>query len=167
MKIIALDVDGVLNHRGTFAKQPGNNKCIDPNAVKRLRRIVDATGAKIVVSSTWRLFPDHLDALRCALDICGLPEDVIVGATPSKGLIDHGDGVVSWVSATRGSEIKAWLDEHPTDTFVILDDDWDGMAENGLLPRYIQTDFADGLQDEHVERAIALLNADPKPTPRA
>lgn len=46
MKILFLDVDGVLliNPREGFRKV----------AMQQLKRIIDETGARIVVSSTWR-----------------------------------------------------------------------------------------------------------------
>jgi hypothetical protein len=60
LKVIFLDVDGVLNSRGKWAgcdlaNLTDSGTRIDPLAVARLKRIVDATDAKIVVSSTWRL----------------------------------------------------------------------------------------------------------------
>src|SRR5262249_43618 len=52
--IIFLDVDGVLNHRGVF--RPGNGPDpLCPKAVRRLIDLVAVAGARIVVSSTWRL----------------------------------------------------------------------------------------------------------------
>ncbi len=62
MKIIFLDVDGVLNCHNTFKKQ--HEKYIktgiweieiELSKVKLLKQIVDNTNAKIVLSSTWRL----------------------------------------------------------------------------------------------------------------
>lgn len=65
MKIIFLDFDGVLNSEVWMKSRfdiIDNNDIdsqypfyeIDPNAIKNLNRIIEETGAKVVVSSTWR-----------------------------------------------------------------------------------------------------------------
>lgn len=70
-KFIFLDIDGVMNSNLFYSERTQDkryndwikehpqriawNACdIDPRAVERLNRLTDATGAKIVVSSTWR-----------------------------------------------------------------------------------------------------------------
>jgi predicted mannosyl-3-phosphoglycerate phosphatase (HAD superfamily) len=50
MKIIFLDIDGVLNNYNTL----GEGLNWESNAVKILKRIIKETGAKVVLSSTWR-----------------------------------------------------------------------------------------------------------------
>ena len=64
MKIIFLDFDGILNHEafykeryekrndGNVIEHPYNQ--IDPKCVANLNNLCEATGAKIVISSTWR-----------------------------------------------------------------------------------------------------------------
>lgn len=61
MKLIFLDIDGVLNTSQTFKrryyeyKKTGKyNLEIDEFRLNYLRQIVEATNAKIVLSSTWR-----------------------------------------------------------------------------------------------------------------
>ncbi len=154
MKVIFLDVDGVLNSLEFLAPiQQGarrleDHEWFDPAAVARLNRIVEATGADCVLSSTWRILhrmPDMRGFLK--------------GAGFTGRLIDKTPGG----GGQRGPQIQQWLDDtaaigrHEVESFVILDDDSD-MAH--LLPHLVQTSFGDGLQDEHVERAIAMLNGD-------
>ncbi len=58
MKIIFLDIDGVLNHMYWLKKMKGvegDKKFFDPDCVRRLNTITDKTGAKIVLSSSWRI----------------------------------------------------------------------------------------------------------------
>ena len=59
--------------------------------------------------------------------------------------------------ASRGKEIKKWLDEHPgIEKYVILDDDdFDMLPEQ--KPFLIQTDWAGGIEDDDVEKAIEIL----------
>ena len=54
MKVIFLDVDGVLNCQKTEAKCRGFIG-VDSKKVKLLKKIVDATDAKIVLSSSWKI----------------------------------------------------------------------------------------------------------------
>lgn len=52
MKVIFLDFDGVLNSRSFRAVR---SDIIDEKHMTFLRRIVEATGAGIVLSTSWRV----------------------------------------------------------------------------------------------------------------
>ena len=55
MKVIFLDVDGVLNSQQLFEKCEDDQLIsVDEDNIKNLKTIVDATGAMIVLSSSWR-----------------------------------------------------------------------------------------------------------------
>lgn len=54
IKVIFLDVDGVLNSRNTTRRTAGGYTFIGSRQVSRLRHIVRQTGAKVVLSSDWR-----------------------------------------------------------------------------------------------------------------
>ena len=63
MKVIFLDIDGVLNCQDTFIKRYEKKKItgyyeleIDIDMVKRLAKIVEETNSLIVLSSSWRIF---------------------------------------------------------------------------------------------------------------
>lgn len=150
MKIVFLDLDGVLNSIAWYARRGPHAPeqdyfayAIDPACMARLNRLCAQTGARIVFSSTWRKGVS-LPRLQTAFAGVGCAARII-GKTPEL----HGE--------TRGTEIAAWLTIHRAGrdtTFVILDDD----ADMGLLSvRLIQTDRATGLTDADVDRAIALL----------
>lgn len=154
LKILFCDVDGCLNS-GNYIKRldgafddPKNQ--MDPEAVARLNKITDATGAVIVVSSTWRrIFAHSADPLRQLQDCFkayGITAPVI-GMTPNKQ---------NAVRNRRGKEIQAWLDDNYDliDKFVIIDDDSD-MGK--LHTKQVKTLFEDGLQDQHVTQIIDLL----------
>ena len=61
MKAIFLDIDGVLNYTQWYVsdRNPGNlngqEGDIDPMCVERVLRICKETGAKVVISSDWRI----------------------------------------------------------------------------------------------------------------
>lgn len=166
MKILFLDIDGVLNHTRTRGAMwsPGEPLPIPiaPECMARLNRLVAETGAKIVMSSSWRLFACWQD-LGPALVRHGLIGDVI-GETPS--LVNNAVWLERWrlrdgapftyERMERGWEIREWLAAHPEVTaFVILDDGSD-MAE--LRPWLVLTDSNDGLDEHHVEHAKWLLD---------
>lgn len=153
MKVLFLDIDGVLNSHDFWkrCKELGvvPDDKVDPLAVERLNRLTDETGAKIVVSSTWRLpyvWSKKLYSLIGRLQKLGITGE-IVGMTP-----DH------CKAYGRGGEIQDWMDNCQTqiDSFVILDDDDNDMDH--LMDYLVQTKMTDGLQDHHVETAIQILN---------
>ena len=159
-RIVFLDIDGVLNskrfHRERDEACPESESTYDLDwqldcvAVARLNRLIAATEAKIVISSSWRTLLDPSELKRILVEHGLLAE--IIGATPHKApemLARYGSFNV------RGHEIDYWLRKHPdVDRFVILDDDADmDMHSN----RLVQTDCAEGLLDEHVELAIRMM----------
>jgi len=63
MKVIFLDIDGVLN----CDKTPNPRKfpyIVDKKLLVRLKKLLDRTGAKVVLSSTWRCDPVGLFAAK-------------------------------------------------------------------------------------------------------
>ena len=140
MKVIFLDIDGVLNDAITTAD------LMDDSPKKEhldcLKQIVDATGAEIVLSSTWRLFPLSRREIKKSLATVGLD------------FIDRTDEL----DDGRGAEIDAWLCKHPeVENFVILDDE-DRDMKGEFADHIVRTSFYTGLLPEHVEKAIKILN---------
>ena len=108
-------------------------------ALERLKRIVDATDAQIVVSSSWRQIPTAYKHLQEWLEMYGMK---VADITP-------------YVGGCRGDDITAWFNRNPGEwSYVILDDE-DDM--DGHMDHLVQTDFDVGLIDEDCERAISLL----------
>lgn len=153
MRVIFLDIDGVLNSAEYYRKygpKPAPH-ALDPEAINYVNAIAKRARASIVVSSTWRKWYT-LPVLREHLRIAGLTAP-IVGKTPvierelMKGL---------YVSAQRGKEIQRWLDttRRKVESFVILDDDND---MTGLEKYHVRTDSDCGLTIADVERAFEIL----------
>lgn len=140
MKVLFLDVDGVLNStEGWCRDNPHTSTYMTPECVDQLKELLNkrCKDVAVVVSSTWRKYFD-IKAFRAMFDILGLPGDRIIGYTPEA---EH-------LSSERGHEIQAWLDGHPeVERFVILDDDADMVH---LMPHLVQTDPMYGLTEERI-----------------
>lgn len=158
VKLVVLDFDGVLNSKQFWVRRLVRNpfwklaeraqKDLDPEAIGHLNRVIRETGAKVVVSSTWRK-GRTVEELQQILDRNGFVGEV-VGKTPSLCWAD--DGRRLW----RGDEIQAWLDQHPeVDSFAIVDDDSD-MSH--LMHRLVLTRWNKGLKTGHADLLIRLLN---------
>jgi hypothetical protein len=164
MKVIFLDIDGVLNVMHSERDEYG--AIFHSNFVENLGRIIDETGAKIVISSSWR----H-SGLQRMLDMWkfrNLPGEVI-GITPD--LWRQVEGEDFHERMQRGHEIQVVLDLKPEITnYVILDDDEDMLpnqlgnfvccANNINHPDCI--DIGYGLTNECTNRAIRILNGKDK-----
>jgi hypothetical protein len=144
MKIIFLDIDGVLNSRSTFCKPILDEiDQIDPANIEQLNRILKQTGAYLVISSDWRC-RRSLEKLKQIASIVGVNPEKIIDKTP---VIDD---------VPRGIEIKQWLDNNQYEKFVIIDDH-DDMGE--LLQYLVQTSSkTGGLTEEKANEVISLLN---------
>ena len=144
-RIIFLDVDGVLNN-GTWAMEMYDqgvrvyhDDLLHEPSLAQLRRIIDETGAVIVVSSSWRQVPTAYVHLREWLEKYGME---IFDKTP-------------YVGGMRGDDITAWFNRNPgIYEYVILDDE-DDM--NGHMEHLVQTDFDDGLTAEKADECIRRL----------
>lgn len=152
MKVLFLDIDGVLNSaefmlNKRHIRRPTPHE-IDAVTVPRLNSVIARTGAKICVSSTWRIGRDAM-LLEEILRSHGVRCDV-VGTTPETFRMDNERG---W--SFRGNEIQMWLDRHPeVSTFAIVDDDSDMEP---LMHRLVKTSWETGLLDEHVEKLVEML----------
>jgi len=153
MKIIFLDIDGVLNHAWS------NGNCNDrweSYLIARLNIITDMTQAKIVLSSTWRKGYSSMQALWDAFTKMGIKGDVI-DRTPW-GLHKKRNLKGANTMIPRGEEIQAWLDENNNlniEKFIILDDESDMLH---LSEHLIQTNYFDGgLHDCHMWECIRRL----------
>ena len=128
MKIIFLDLDGVLNYEKFFLKRAKNlqtwhERYFCESAVKRLNKITDETKAKIVFSSSHRFHFDSFQELKEGFKLAGVTGELI-GITPRLRYENNS------YSVPRGCEIKAWIENNKGILgdklkYAILDDDSD------------------------------------------
>lgn len=153
MKVLFLDIDGVLNSVQScmFYNEKGYDNgglsVRDPKfceyACMHLRNLLkEIPELKIVVSSTWRSGRSAEELQDLLSSSAGLPAGVVVAKTPKS------DG-------PRGLEIMAWLSEHPeVERYVILDDDSDMQ---GCLEHLIQTDSRVGFSRADYEHVLKYM----------
>lgn len=158
-KVIFLDIDGVLNtevyicsvfqcmellgmngHKDIRGHMDDFGHHFDSLAVRALSYIIAKTGAKIVISSTWR--GSGLQAMKDLWKHRNLPGEVIDITGHSKDRV-------------RGKEIQEWLDNNPVENYLILDDDSDMLPSQKV--NFIQTDFQYGLMISQIDAAVEIL----------
>lgn len=150
-KYLFLDVDGVLNCAEYFNTRETPRDLrpreMDPFRVLLVHRICEATGAKVVVSSSWRLDEESLAEVREALG------DLYLDKTPRLNRFeDRHQEIRDWLSANGGGRYA----------YAVLDDDevagtWHG--ENFFRTQWYGPDG--GLNQAVADRVVAHLNASP------
>ncbi|AFN37389.1 hypothetical protein pp2_156 [Vibrio phage phi-pp2] len=164
MKIIFLDIDGVLNN----ALEADEHKDVllngeyqgiySPRCVDRLNDLVEMTDARIVLTSVWRCGLS-IDEINTMLRAMGVNAECI-------GKTDMLDHKYSW--AFRGNEILKWIHDNEERigkrryeyrSYVILDDDTDMLLWQ--RHNYVNCDPEIGMTDRVVAKAAAILNNAP------
>jgi hypothetical protein len=152
MKVLFLDIDGVLNGW----KSTKNSFGFDDECVKAFQPIIKIPGLKIVVSSSWRLMETPENLVKILEENVGIPKGMIIGQTPNLAEAEELEsGHVIWHGFTREDEIQAWLNKHPeVESFVVLDD----LSMKGLVgDNLVQITSADGLTQEKAQKIIEKL----------
>lgn len=146
MKVIFLDVDGVLNCQSFVLS---NLKEIDQSKINLLKKLIEETEARVVITSSWKNIKADREKLKEALNDSKIE---ILGYTKKLFLED---GHV----ALRGTEIKEYLRENKNiNSFVILDDEIFKDYDEFLLEHLVKTSFYEnGLEEKHIEQAKKIL----------
>jgi len=172
MKVIFLDVDGVIRH--DLYKGPEKNHGIDPEKLKLLKELIDKTNAKIVLSSTWRrgitqtgkiLNEESFNILKAILKkykieiYSEIPRPI---NTENENRISISlEDLIKYPSEDndRAEYIVMWLESNKdVESFVILDD-FDGWKKYNLEEYVVKTSqYNGGLLPNHIEKAIDILN---------
>ena len=148
-KIAFIDIDGVCNSDKTLARTPNRYIGISSDKVKRIKEIIKATGASLVLSSSWRL-----------MDESDVDKKYLYRQFRYKGLSFVGQ--TANLGGNRGKEIRDYLDKHPNiEQFVIIDDEFvREFEEYNLSKHFVRTDYTTGIIKKDVERAIKILNGE-------
>jgi len=169
LKIIFLDIDGVLNSV-SFLDSKDNQRDelrkyykenidnidfeeelnlilkrrlldIDFNKLDMIIEVCKITNSKVVIISTWKIY-EFWNIIKEYLINYGLP---IIDET-----IDY--------KYNRGKEIREYLENHKEiDKYVIIDDEY-FKDYKGLDPYLVQTDYyKDGFNEEHKKLVLSKL----------
>lgn len=157
-KYLFLDIDGVLNHEDWWIYLHNNHitqkyprDWFDPGCIKRVNEILNLTEAKLVLASSWRMDSDIKEVIKNV----GIPYDFEI--TPR---IE---------SRHRGQEVELFLEDHPCDDYVIIDDETDilenqkdhffqAAANYGCTLRLLTENKGTGLTEELKNKIINYLN---------
>ena len=152
MKLIFLDIDGVLNCMGSKSRCEGFIG-IDNDKVKRLKQIVNKTNAKIVLTSTWKRHwhknADLNDYSGNYLNRKFKKQSLRIMDKTTDDSIHRGTGIIDYINNFH-TDVESW---------IVLDDEYfPDYKELGILDHMVKTEFIKGLQERHVDLAIELLN---------
>ena len=163
-KIIFLDIDGVLNTRDWHSRMTKDTPkdeygyAFDPGAVSNLARIIDETGAVIVISSSWKFY--GVAKLRQMWKIRNLPGSIldITPNTISDEMLMNANLDEIELGVCRGNEIKEWLSKHKAEVsnYVIIDDFDDLLPEQ--MCHAVITNTLIGISETDAKKAITILN---------
>ena len=104
MKVIFVDVDGVLNS-DDFIDSVKGSQDIDIKTIRLLKNAVNETGAKIVMDTSFRYTKSFLKVQEMLLQ-----NGILFDKTP-------------FIDNERGKEIKQYLAEHKDiEDYILLDD---------------------------------------------
>lgn len=136
MKVLFLDIDGVVNCVNTTRKSHQGFIPIDPHMAFMVGKIQLDTGCSVVLSSSWRLMKETIPEIESRVVKI---DDVTPDST--KGF--------------RGNEIQEWLDFHPEVTrYAILDDNNDFNEGQPLF----RTSWQTGITEDIMKLVINYLN---------
>lgn len=186
MKIIFLDIDGVLNHEEWYSSGRAKEAYeatgetdikaynFDPESWKWIQKLIDETGAKIVLSSSWRSY-DLASTIEEYKDTAFKPIiDNLIGVTPGTMSRNRGEEIQRFFDIVNGNitqnlpQAIEWLKQHPLETlsatgekidqYVIFDDDTD--MKKSQKPHFVHVDFWNGIQEKDFIKAKNILNND-------
>lgn len=173
MKIIFLDFDGVLNDTKCITRVPTmlgrkwGHDSIRTYLVRDLNEIIRQTGAKVVVSSSWRQVFDasELQQILCEAGFEGEVIDTTPVMCENNRFSDEGRFY------DRADEIRAWLylrdndggRNEPIDGFVVLDDvacGFDSAYGTGFAKHIVFTNGDHGLSLDDQMKALVILSCE-------
>ena len=164
MKVIFLDIDGVLNTSKTYMdiskeyRETGKERLeIDLKRGAFLKEIVERTNAVIVLSSSWRLLGSMQNGVFTSKNKRVL-ELIKIFQEYNLQIYD----ITPYLNGNRELEIKTWLKDKDIESFIIIDDDaydLQSFINKELIKTYFTNKNIDdcGLTKEDISIAIKKL----------
>ena len=158
MKVVFLDVDGVINSLQFCEKN--KDEMIDRQGVALLKKLIEQTGAVIVMSSGWRLwFGDNMEPqmgdsqylynilIEFGIELYDKTPDFSTEDIRTKRTFSH----------VKAKEISEWLkDKKNIESFIVLDDL--DLKNEQINAHLVRIDGKIGITNDDVECAIKMLN---------
>lgn len=157
-KIIFLDIDGVLRtHKSDLEWSnklatpifKGVDRLFDKTLVDNLNEVIYLTGAKIVITSNWRIYLSLEELQRI------FKERGVIGEIIGKTGLGHLKGGSPIPIGNRGLEIQDWLDRNPIRKFIIIDDQVSDI--NNIFPSWKIIKVNPQIGFVEVEKALDIL----------
>ena len=152
VRVVFLDVDGVLNYVYTKEFAPSGCIGVANEPLEALAELVKRTEAKVVLTSTWKrgwaLTPEFRSKDGQYLHDKLLSVGIEIYDKTTDQMFDRGRGIYEW------------LDRHPKVTnWVVLDDDiFEDYKTYGVMPHIVQTSFVSGgFKQKHIPRCVKML----------
>lgn len=158
MRVIFLDIDGVLNNNDDLRRRMLNNEKwpeghLTPECILNLNKILDSfDDVSIVLSSSWRDQIPIPDLEKCLVDKGFTHSGKIIGKT-----VRLPQSYFSTYVSIRQREIEKWVKENSVAKYVILEDA-EPMFEYEEFT--VRTDETTGLTLEDVDKAIKILSVE-------
>ena len=150
MNLIFCDVDGVLNNHHTRITTSDGWCFVEDHLVARLKKLIDLSGARLVLSSTWREGWNQEDESKNDISFTELRNKFKEFGIE---IFDRtGD-----MRQHRWQSIKEYFErlrEDPIEHYVILDD-YDDMGE--YMDHLVLTSASTGLTEEDIQDALEIL----------
>ena len=173
MKIIFLDIDGVLNcetaYKNGYCKYVHGEahdryQAFYPPSKELINKLIEETGAKVVISSTWR--SSGLDWMQKVWKLEKMSGEVI-DITPFHSERYRGFEIQKWLQDNNHQDInwskklqQEYIDKSGIENYIIIDDDSDmlyGQRNNFVhvlpSPRNIS-----GFNKRYYNKALRILS---------
>ena len=142
MKVIFLDIDGVVCLHKSKSNWEKDEEIFDAECCRRLKEILQATESKLVLSSSWRLFPESFAYVLEQFEPYGITKENFIGITPFLN--------------DRPKEILAYLENHrEIDRFIAIDDEMyycDAFPYDRLILTEVYSGITEVIRDLCIER---------------
>ena len=168
LKIIFLDIDGVIcTDRSQVGMHRKHGTCVaynwDPCAVAMIQELCDITGAKLVISSSWRHMWRSFSSCAQYLVSAGFKYSSLF--FPDQEDFDNGLDfkTPAKMSSTREMEIDLWLNEdyikkrYPYFQWVAIDDSCNFVNQD-KQKHVVTTEPRNGFMIEDYNKALNILN---------
>jgi hypothetical protein len=159
-KVIFLDFDGVLLtddqtqqqvNRSLTTQNYLKTVSFDPTAVANVNRLIESTGAQLVLSTSWADGNSFSSLANCLMRNRIDPGNIWEYDDPSQG---------SWMTprssnSNRAQEIATWLESHPEVSDWCAIDDRSEIDQLGS--RAVKTDPRKGFDNSALAQALKIL----------